>query len=400
MLLRHAWLPLGAVLVGAGFLASNPPLLSLGLFVLLAGALARLWADRALTGVEFERRLPENRAFPGEHLTVVYRLSNRKLLPLPRVELRDWLPEALADSAPASMSGAVAYPKTTNLGPRERKSWTLDLPCPQRGYYRLGPATLRSGDGFGLFTSEREEPSTAGVVVYPRTVPLPDLGLPSARPIGDRKGRQWIFDDPLRIAGIRDYQPGDSIRRIDWNATARRGQLQSRVYEPSTTPHVIVALNVDTLERPWQGYVPDLLEAGIVQAASVARWAFDQRYAVGLLANGSFPESDRPVRIPPGRTPDHLIRVLEALGGIGPLTLTSLADVLEQERHRLPFGATLAVVTALADEPLAAVLRRLHAFGHHVVVLATSVGPWTELLGAVPLLRVDAVMPEATEART
>ncbi|MCH8949177.1 MAG: DUF58 domain-containing protein, partial [Chloroflexi bacterium] len=78
-----------------------------------------------------------------------------------------------------------------------------------------------------------------------------------------------------------------------------------------------------------------------------------------MLANGSLPDSDRPISISPGRAPDQLPRLLEALGGIGPLTTESLAELLERESHRLPLGSTLAVVTALRMEPLAAVLRPL-----------------------------------------
>ena len=393
MLLRNAWLPLGLTLIVGGLAGGSGAVLALGVFVLLAGGLARLWSDRSLDRVEFERLLPESRAFPGEQLRLTYRLTNRKLIPLPRLELRDQLPEPLSPPElhlpPSGAPRMSQYTRTTHLGWYERTAWSLDLPCPERGYYRLGPARLRSGDGFGLFTNQREEPGTAGVVVYPRTLSLPELGLPAARPLGERKGGQRTFEDPLRIAGVRDYQPGDPIRRIDWKATARRGQLQSRVYEPSTAQHLIVALNVDTLEHPWQGHVPELLEAAIVVAASIARWAYEARNAVGLLANGSLPESDRPISIRPGRAPDQLARILEALGGIGPITMTSLAALLERESHALPLGATLAVVAAVMPEPLAATLRRLRDSGQQVVVLALVGGDWSELLAEVPVQRVS-----------
>jgi uncharacterized protein (DUF58 family) len=197
---------------------------------------------------------------------------------------------------------------------------------------------------------------------------------------------------------VRDYQPADPIRRIDWKATARRGELQSRVYEPSTTQHLIVALNIDTLKHPWQGYIPELLEASIVVAASIARWAYEARYAVGLLASGSLSESDRPVSIAPGRAPDQLARILEALGGISPMTLSSLATLLERESHTLPLGATLAVVTALMPAQLAAALRRLRDSGHQMAVLAMADDDWSELLGDVPVQRVNRLAFAAEEA--
>ena len=402
MLLRHAWLPLGLVLTVGGLAGGSGPVVALGVFLLLAGGLARLWADRALDRVEFERLLPETRAFPGERLRLTYRLTNRKLIPLPRLELRDNLPELLTPPElhlpPSGNPRSSLYTRTTHLGWYERTAWSLELPCPERGYYRLGPARLQSGDGFGLFTSHREEPGTVGVVVYPRTLSLPDLGLPASHPLGELKGRQRTIEDPLRIAGLRDYRPGDPIRRIDWKATARRGELQSRVYEPSATQHLIVALNVDTLERSWQGYLPGLLEDSIVVAASIARWAHEERYAVGLLSNGSLPESDRPISIRPGRAPEQLVHILEALGGIGPMTVTSLASLLERERHDLPHGATLAVVTALMPEPLAAVLRRLHDSGQQVSLLTLVDEDWSELLGDLPVQRIHSAAFEDAPA--
>ncbi|MFV2064920.1 MAG: DUF58 domain-containing protein, partial [Chloroflexota bacterium] len=241
----------------------------------------------------------------------------------------------------------------------------------------------------GLFTSERDESAIAGVVVYPRTVSLPDLGLPADRPLGEQRGRRRIFEDPMLVAGVRDYQPGDGLRRINWMATAHTGRLQSRVYEPSTTQHLIVALNVDTLEISWQGYIPEVLEASITVAASVARWAYDERYSVGLLANGSLPESDQAIDIAAGRAPDQLGHILEALGGIGPMTMTSLADLLEHESHSLPFGATIALVTTLMPDSLAAVIRRLHNSERRVVVLSLGDDAWPDQVGSALVRQID-----------
>ena len=393
MLLRHYWLTLAVALVGAGLIWDAEALLGLGVFLFLAGFVARAWARLSLDNVEIERQLPESRAFPGGTLKLGYRVTNRKLLPLPTLEVRDQLPEALAppglELRPAGAPGMQWYTRDTHLGPFQRTSWSLELSCARRGHYKIGPARLRSGDGFGLFSNERDEPVVNTVVVYPETRSMTDLGLPAARPLGDRRGRDRIVEDPLRIAGVRDYRSGDPLHRIDWKATARRGELQSRVYEPSATQHLLVALNVDTMEHPWQGFVPELLEESIVVAASVARWAFEHSYAVGLLANGSIPDSDRPVAMAPGRRPDQLARLLEVLGGIGPMTLTALSAVLERESHQLPFGATLAVVTGLMPEPLAAVLRRLHASGQQVVVLSLGDDTWGELLGEVPVRPVS-----------
>jgi uncharacterized protein (DUF58 family) len=172
------------------------------------------------------------------------------------------------------------------------------------------------------------------------------------------------------------------------------------VYEPSTTPHLLVALNVDTMEHPWQGYLPARLEANIVVAASIARWAFESGYAVGLVANGSQRESTLPMRIAPGRAPEQLLHILEALGGIAPMTMVSLAELLERAGEKLPQGATLVLITSQMPETFALTLHRRHASGQLVVVLSTVDDDWSALLGDVPVRRV-AIDPavELGEAR-
>jgi uncharacterized protein (DUF58 family) len=387
MWIRRYWVPLPLLILAVGLVGSNGPLIGLGAFMLMAGFVAKKWSEHVFDKVTFERRIPENRAFSGEKLHMNLRLVNDKFLPVPWIEVRDLVPEELPEGeehlTPSGSPGQVILTRSAHLSWYERVNWPLVLDTPARGYYRFGPARLRSGDAFGFFPAEREDEDHTSVIIYPTTYTLPEMGLPSERPFGERKGKERIFEDPGRIAGLRDYQPEDSLRRIDWKASARRQALQSRVYEPSSTLHMLVAVNVHTLEHSWEGYVPETLERVLSVAGSIARYGFEAGYAVGLAANGSYPTSDRPMRIPVGRRSDQLARVLEALAVIGPLTMTSLSAMIEREAQAFPFGATLVCVTAQMDEGLAAALTRVRGQGHSVTVLSLADRPFKEDLPGV-----------------
>jgi uncharacterized protein (DUF58 family) len=80
---------------------------------------------------------------------------------------------------------------------------------------------LRTGDLFGLVSRELDLDLTSVLVVYPRVVPVTALGLPARQPIGERRTRSWLFEDPSRLVGVREHRPGDSLRRIHWAASAR-----------------------------------------------------------------------------------------------------------------------------------------------------------------------------------
>lgn len=97
--------------------------------------------------------------------------------------------------------------------------------------------------------------------------------------------RRKVVEDPLRFSTVREYNPGDNPRFIHWKATARTGSLQSKVFDPSDTLSVTLAVDVRTRARAYE-YVPEYLEYVISTAASVAVHALGERYMVGLAANG------------------------------------------------------------------------------------------------------------------
>ncbi len=84
----------------------------LGLLLSAAGV-AWLWSRLSLVNVQCQRTLSDSRVFPGEPVELKLRLANRKLLPLPWVQVDDQVPEALlppeAKLAPAPRAGC-RYP--------------------------------------------------------------------------------------------------------------------------------------------------------------------------------------------------------------------------------------------------------------------------------------------------
>ena len=257
----------------------------------------------------YERHFSQGRAFFGEEIELTVAVSNRKLLPLAWLEVEDDLPLDLPlVSGQLAVSHKVRRGTLLNLfalRPYERVRRRYRLRCAARGYHAFGPAVVRSGDLFGFARREATLPAEDYLLVYPRVLPLVRLGLPAADPFGDRGLRRWLFEDPLRTVGVREYVPGDSPRRIHWAATARLGELQVKVYEPTTTYRLVVVLNLNTFGEFWWwlGFDRQALELAVTVAASVAAWAVEHGYQVGLLANGNAGLADFKVKVPPSREP-------------------------------------------------------------------------------------------------
>ncbi len=163
--------------------------------------------------------------------------------------------------------------------------------CEERGFHTLGPLRLSSSDPFGWLESDLTVPAMETLLVYPLIAPVEAFGLAPVNPLGENVLPRPLLEDPLRVAGIRDYVPGDDPRRIHWKATAHAGELKSKIYEPPALRRLLILLDVWNYEQRSGKTDPDMQEFTISAAASLAIWALDEGYMVGLLANSALAAS-------------------------------------------------------------------------------------------------------------
>ena len=354
-----------SVAFGQGMLALLCTLL------LLTAGLAWLWDRWSLARLSYERELSHPRSFPGDEVELIIRIANRKPLPLAMLDVRDVIPaglEVVGYDLKLDREGRQMLHRSTSMRWYERLTWRYRVRCLARGAYRFGPAQLESGDPFGFYRTFREFPQRTSLVVYPRLLPLEELGLPARHPIGDLRMRQLIRD-PLRTIGIRDYHPEDPIKDVHWSATARTGTLQTRIYESTTALDLAIFLDLDTFERYWEGIDEDQVERLISAAATVASAGLADGYAVGLYVNGAPAEFEQLVRLPPGRSPAQLERIMETLARLTPYSITPMARMLYVGVGNLPWGATLLLISSVAPSATRAVLMRQREHGRNVVWL-------------------------------
>ena len=377
--LGHVWFEIAAILIVIGLVVRQRAPFILAACLLTVIPIAWLWNRWSLRGVEYRRIFDKRRAFPGETFVMTLRVTNRKPLPLSWLEINDRVPTALPLTEgiliPTHVPQVGKLISVLSLRWYERVNRRYELRCPSRGVYDLGPVELKSGDIFTLFERQESRDQRDRLIVYPQIWPMEELGLPSKEPFGERKAQRFLLEDPLRTMGVRDYHPEDSMRFIHWKATARRNELQVRALEPSTTLNLVILLNVATYKHHWRGVDPELLERTIGVAGSLATWAVGQKYKVGLVANGSVPHSDQPIRVPAGRSPDQLPAVLEALAAVTSFATMSIQDLLRRESPRLPWGATLVVVSAVVAEELAAAIVGLRDAGRRMGLISTAEEP-------------------------
>ena len=371
---NESWIRFAALMVVFGVLLHASGMIVLAALLLTVLPVAWAWNRVALWRVEYDRVLSEHRVFVGETIDLSVTVTNRKLVPLAWVKIDDQFPTRLTPEnktlEPSHIPLTAYLSQRAALGWFERARWNYRLPCQQRGHYALGPARLRSGDLFGLFEREWLSPRTDRLIVYPAIKPMQDWGLPAKDPLGEVKARVPIFDDATRPRGVRDYRPDDALKHIHWRATARTGELQVKQYDPTISHQWVLFVNVASFAQAWQGVNSELLERVISIAASIANFGAEHRYAVGLVANGTWPESDQRLRILPSRDPDHLRHILEALAALTSFVTTPIEHLLRTETHNLSWGATLVMVTGIVTDELLAEMLRLRRVGRRLALIS------------------------------
>lgn len=361
-----------AMIIRFAWIGQDRIVLLLGL-ALATAAFSKLWAKLALIRVSCTRTLDKTRVFPGEVVRRRLEVANRKPLPLPWMEIDEEVSAALMQERsldPCNRRGFGLFRSSVALRWYSSVGWEHTFECRKRGFYPLGSITLTSGDIFGFYAYSRQHTDSHTIVVYPRIYPLIGISFPSRTPLGESKADQDIFHDPSRIIGLRDYTHNDSLRHVHWKASAKRRQLQVKVFESTLTLTTALFLGVDDFSNhPADA---EFFELAVSTTASIAARLIGQKSRVGLFANTWPVDSNRHVNLPPGSSQGHLTSILESLAKINAVACTPLADLIGSEHRMFAAGCTIVTVVAGLNRKLKERLLDLKMRGHKVIVIAVK----------------------------
>ena len=369
---RFEW-PIVIAIVAIAAISRSPALIVLGAGGLVVWLVVWITGRLALVGLETQLQVSPDRLIAGEPLVATVTIINRKPLPLPWLDLRLFLPEGI--EIPEPTPGLARGWVNAGFAPRGHERLVLRFPLVvmQRGAYAVGPIRLRGGDWLGFTVSERNDPVTVQVVAYPPPLAVRDRQLPSLRPLAELATRRGLLPDPLRFRGVREHRSGDPRKEIHWKASARLRELQTKLYEPATSLDAIFLVNVASYEQYWIQADPEAVEFVVSAAAEMVRIAANAGRQIGLVTNGLDNLTHERPRSALGRGPHSLTRSLEILARLGPYAANSPEAVFLGERGRLPWGATLIVVTPKVTTGLAGAMLALRRAHHRV--LGVSIAP-------------------------
>ncbi len=364
--------------------------------LLLAGS--TLLTSLSIRQLDITRRLSATEVVCGEKVDVWLTVHNRKQLPASGLFWRDQIEPGLDVQGPTCCA--------TSLAADEKRGIAYRLHSIRRGLYRVGPTMVEASGPFGLVRRFLLHSEARFVTVLPRSVAI-GRGWPLGhRPIHEVPRQRSLFEDPSRFQGIREYQRGDSLRRVHWRATARSGKLQVKLFEPAVLEGVMLAVEMgrDVYRKVAHGDLSgrDLAEASeelaATAAASIAEFVLGGGQAAGLLSNGAdaaerYPEDWsgntfrrieealeasnarrkitglRPLEAAPTKGAWQLAQLRQMLARLVLAPGPALPELLLAELPRLSRSLVLMIVTPRVDGALANTVQVLRRSGIEVGVV-------------------------------
>jgi uncharacterized protein (DUF58 family) len=368
---RFPWV-FAVVLVVAALAFREAALIVLAIGSLGLGLVSTATGRLALAAVDARVTLGPDRLVAGEQAVATLEIANRKWIPLTWVEARLFLDDGVepARAGPGTPRGWIDCGFA--LRGHERVVVRLELAVPARGAYAIGPLRMRAGDWLGFVHAERAVAVRAEVIAYPAPLAVRDRALASLRPLAETATRRGLVPDPLRFRGVRPHRRGDARKEIHWKASARLGELQTKLYEPATSLDSIFLVNVASYEQYWIQADPESAELVVSAATELVRHAANAGRQVGLVTNGIDNLTHERPRSALGRGPRSLTRSLEILARLGPYAVGAPETVFLRERGRLPWGATLVIVTPRVGAGLAQAAIALRRAHHRVMVVSVA----------------------------
>ena len=351
-----------AGLSGVGLLAAlvsgRPELVALTAPFVLALVAGLAIAVTPRIGVDFE--LDEARALEGDELGA--RIAVQSSTPVDRLELYLKLPSGIERAEGRNPVGL-------HLASGELRELELTLRANRWGGHVLGPVYVRAFDPLGFLAWEARSAEQRELRVYPReealrrVLPPREPQLSSGNEVSRRKG------EGIEFADIRQWTVGDPLKRVNWRASARRGELWVNESHPERNTDVI--LFVDAFAEARRGNEGTLDLAARATAVLADAYA-DRRDRIGLISFGGILRW-----LAPDLGVAQLYRLVDALLDTQVVLSYYWKEIDVIPRRTLPPNALVIALSPLLDPRSVGALLDLRARGHDLAVIDVSPVPFT-----------------------
>jgi uncharacterized protein (DUF58 family) len=250
----------------------------------------------------------------------------------------------------------------------ERRELELTVRADRWGVHELGPLYLRARDALGLLVAEGTLARTPAVRVYPREDTLRRILQPRDTQVFSGSEVARTKGEGIEFADMRPWSAGDSLKRVNWRASARRAELWVNESHPERNTDVI--LFVDSFAEA-RAEDTSTLDLAVRATAALADAYVGRRDRVGLISFGGILRW-----LVPGMGTRQLYRIVDALLDTQVILSYYWTEIDVIPRRTLPPNALVIALSPLLDRRSVGALLDLRARGHDLCVVDVSPVPF------------------------
>lgn len=212
-------------------------------------------------------------------------ITNRKRLPLPMLKVKFQTNRNLLfeDSECAKTTDQYYRNDVFQINGGEKITRTLSFVGDKRGYYQIDSIDLVATDLFMATQMYSELKTLQDIYVYPKPFHSNAFKRSLQQINGEVLSKRHLLEDPFEYRGIREYQPYDDMKSVNWKATAKTDELKVNQKNYTALKAVRIFMN---LEDTGILKKTDCVEACIQIAAGLAQFFLSQGMLVSCYCNG------------------------------------------------------------------------------------------------------------------
>lgn len=274
--------------------------------VLVLFVINRIYAKHWNDGITVEIKASSNQVRQGEELVLTETVTNNNWLPIPMVSINFSLDRSIwlsCEEVNDVVSDQRYIKDVFALLFYQKITRKLPLVCTKRGAFDIYTVFLESTDIMFSKTLADKRFISEHITVYPAAVETWELDIAYNKVMGAVLTRQYAYDDPFEFRGIREYQTYDTLKSVNWTASAKTGELKVNIHDYTSNRQVLILLNLENegiLEHE------ELKEKSISMAGSMAERLIRQGVGVSLISNGRDTYTKKELVIHSGSDESHL----------------------------------------------------------------------------------------------
>jgi uncharacterized protein (DUF58 family) len=314
------------------------------LLFLIYYAASKFYLKHVMDFLELGNEKQKIKLYPNDEATLSLQFSQKGILPIINGQLEFEIARNVDTSLQTydKQKDYAVYKMPLQLSKRNKQTVKFNVVAKERGVARIKHITLRVNNMFGIgsVVYEYKEPFFTEIIVYPAIETVRGLEKVKSTNIGANPSRNSLYEDLTMQVGTRQYSQQDPFNRINWKASAKTNELQTKIFEKTTDLSWMIMLNVTEFKSKYSMNVMENIEEAISQLAYMAQVATHLNVPFSVAINfGTYGDSPY-LSLEKGEGKEHLAKAIEFLAYVSTkqpsIPMRFLVTQLDRKSQSMP----------------------------------------------------------------